>query len=174
MMRATPATRATPTTAIPVKQVSVTYHPVAPLKRALSKGASRGVSLGDSSVKEASRAGSEASCSSASLNVTGKMTTDGPTLAYADRKTYVRGLRELEGQLTLTLEQEWLRGDTWVANDGLTFSSTLEYEYVRGTAGSRRPRATAARSSSYRPSPARVTRTTSVSPSPPLWSRPTL
>ena len=65
-----------------------------------------------------------------------KMLSDAPTLTYADRQTYARGLRELEGPLPLTLAQEWLRDDQWTSFDGKAFSAAREYAYVRGLAGS--------------------------------------
>ena len=64
-----------------------------------------------------------------------KMTAAAQTLNYADRRTYARGLRELEGPLSLTMEQEWLRDERWKAHDGSHFSAALEYAYARGTAG---------------------------------------
>ena len=63
------------------------------------------------------------------------MTAAAQTLNYADRRTYARGLRELEGPLSLTMEQEWLRDERWKAHDGSHFSAALEYAYARGTAG---------------------------------------
>ena len=69
--------------------------------------------------------------------VPSKLLADVPTLSYADRTTYARGLKELEGALPLTVAQEWQRDDIWTAHDGSRFSAALEFAYVSGVAGER-------------------------------------
>ena len=66
---------------------------------------------------------------------TPRMLANAPTLAYADRTTYARGLREIEAPTPLTLAQEWQRDERWTSWDGQDFSAAAEYAYVCGTAG---------------------------------------
>ena len=56
-------------------------------------------------------------------------------LVFADRKAYARGLNEITASCTLTMAQEWLRGDIWSARDGRTFVASEEWAYVVGIAG---------------------------------------
>ena len=68
-----------------------------------------------------------------------KLVTRACMLVYADRTTYARGMRELEGSLPLTLSQEWQRNEQWVQWDGMHCSAAAEYMYVCGRAGERPP-----------------------------------
>ena len=56
-------------------------------------------------------------------------------LQFADRQAYARGTHELTSSPVLTLEQEWLRNNTWRARDGSIFNSNEEWAYVKGIAG---------------------------------------
>ena len=63
-----------------------------------------------------------------------KMVSRATELSFEKRLVYMRGISDLTGELVLTMEQEWMRGDTWKARDGKEFSSIEEFSYCNGVA----------------------------------------
>ena len=67
---------------------------------------------------------------------TSKLTGDTGKLFFGDRESYRKGRAEILGSvLTLTMEQEWTRNDTWTDGVGMEFHAEYEWLYVLGTAG---------------------------------------
>jgi hypothetical protein len=66
-------------------------------------------------------------------SVLSKFAVDHTLLQYGNARSAIANIDDITRELTLTMEEEWLRNDTWQSR-GSVLSALDEWEYVRGAA----------------------------------------